>query len=94
MVRARGQGLKCLCSAFDMEADGIHHATGSGDCRFARVFVCDIGTYRLKPEFFRALGMPRGDPGREALTAKMAHNAPSEKAGSSKHRHDSIGHRR
>jgi hypothetical protein len=87
------QGLKCLRSAFDIEADGIHHAIGSGDCRFNRVVVFDIGTYRLKPESLRAVGMPRRDPGREALTAKMAHNAPSEKSGSSKHRHDSIGHR-
>jgi hypothetical protein len=88
------QRMKCLCSAFDIETEGIHHAIGSGDGSFNRVFVLDIGSYRLKPGSFRALGMSRGDPGREALTGKMAHNPSSEKSGSSKHRHDPIGHRR
>jgi hypothetical protein len=47
--RSHMQGLKCLRSAFDIEADGIYHAIGSGDRRLDRVFVFDIATYRLKP---------------------------------------------
>lgn len=36
-------GTKCLSSAFDIEADGIHHAISSGDGSRNCVFVVDIG---------------------------------------------------
>jgi hypothetical protein len=38
-------GMKCLSSAFDVEADGVHHAAGSADGRRKRAFVVDIGTH-------------------------------------------------
>src|SRR5208337_4466973 len=42
------QGMKCLCPAFKIEADGIHHAISSSDGCRNRGFVVDIGAYRLQ----------------------------------------------
>jgi hypothetical protein len=45
-------GMVCLCSAFEIEAHSIHHAISSGNGGRNRVFVVDIGAYRLKRRFF------------------------------------------
>ena len=90
------QGMKCLCTAFAIEANGIHHTISSSDGRSNRGFVVDIGVYRLKRGSFggtrNPLRMPRGDPNRQALMAKMADKAPSEKSRSAKHRDNAICH--
>ena len=80
----------------DGSAEAVHkHLEQCPGCR-NRVFVVDIGALRLKRGFFggtrNPLTMSRGDPGRQALTGKMARNAPSEKSRPSKHRHNSISH--
>jgi hypothetical protein len=90
------QGMKCLCSAFDIKADGIYQAISSSDSGCNRVFAAHIGAYRLQRGSFGGTRnphrMPRGDPNRKALTKKMAHDAPSERSRSSKHRYNPIGH--
>jgi hypothetical protein len=90
------QGMKCLSSAFDIEADGIYHAISSRNGRRNRGFVVDIGAYPSRCGGSRGgtlnpLGC-REAISRQALTAKISHNAPSEKSRSSKHRDNSISH--
>ena len=64
--------MKCLLTAFDVEADGVHHAVRSGDGSSNRAFIVDIGEYRLKRGSFGGarspVRVPRGDPSRQTLT--------------------------
>jgi hypothetical protein len=41
------QGMKCLCSAFAIEANGIHYAISSGDGCCNGGFVVDVAAYPL-----------------------------------------------
>jgi hypothetical protein len=46
--RVHMHGMKCVCSAFDIEADSIHHAVSSCDGSRYRSFVVDVGEYRVE----------------------------------------------
>ena len=60
------QGMKGLCSAFAIEADGIHHAISSSDRCRNRVFVVGYRRVSIEPGILRRDSEPAQDAARRS----------------------------
>ena len=80
--RADMHGLKGICPAFHIKANGVHHSEHTADSGCDRRIILDIAVDRLDPrasggEYRKApVGMPRGDPNDETGLVQVANDTP------------------
>src|SRR3546814_16822761 len=72
--------MEGLPAAFDVEADGVHHAAGSLDGGGDGALVVRVGRHLRQPGAIGRLRMPRRHAHREARLQQPTDDAPAEKA--------------
>jgi hypothetical protein len=81
------------------KADRVHDREATGERRGDRALLVYVAAYRrnagvaIRKQRPTAIAMARGDPDGKPGVAQLAHDAPPEKAGATKHCHRLCGRR-